>query len=472
VTTQTSQQKSALTVISGAIEGCDSISCVIDKSSKTDITDLVYGNYPATQIGTELLPDKAQEALSNCSSNVDCGFVQFDFLSNVSTFSARAPYTVATMMTTGTDVGLFQKKYGVSPPPRLRSPPGLEYSYYYIEGTKLGSNLTATIDVCGQACTKNLACKGFNFYYTSSNCEFYSSISTNDKYNPEKGSFIRDPGILTGQQNTNRLPYTNLDAAGSTCQNMTACNTDVSLLIGQLGSTVQSFSTAELDSCNYCPIRSVTKQGSVYTVTNEVDIASNVTTTTDVQSKMTFSNVNTTTHTEQPGIRSQWKASTELMEGNYRISPYGELTSNAIVNIRGSQLWVGNEPFAAGIAPKTCINQGVIPLYTLGTKLYSNGQQCLNTRKGAYTYTTCSGSCATGTDLDPGVRNVTTGVNEWGGADPSLLEWDVIPVDWVKNGYYIKSRGSSVSIEGIGWNYINQGPFSGERRKPYLKSGA
>ena len=289
VTTQTSQQKSALTVISGAIEGCNSVSCVIDKSSSTDITDLVYGNYPATQIGTALLPDKAQEALSNCSSNVDCGFVQFNFLSNASTFSARAPYTVSTMTTTMSDVGLFQKKYGVSPPPRLRAPPGLAFGYYYIEGTRLGTNLTSTVDVCGQACTVNPACKGFNFYYTSSVCEFYSSVSTNEKYSPEKGSFVRDSHILTGEQNGARLQYTNLDNAGFTCQNMTACNTDVSSLIGQLGSTVQSFSTAEMDSCNSCPIRSVAKQGSVYTVTNEVDIVSNVATTAEVQNKMLLS---------------------------------------------------------------------------------------------------------------------------------------------------------------------------------------
>jgi len=290
VTTQTTQQKSALTVISGAIEGCDSIECVIDKSSRTDITDLVYGNYPATQVGTALLPDKAQQALSNCSSNVDCGFVQFDFLSNVSKFSTSAPYTVATTMTTGTDVGLFQKKYGVSPPPRLRAPPGLTFGYYYIEGTKLGSNLTATVDVCGQACTANPACKGFNFYYISSVCEFYSTVSTNEKYSPEKGSFVRDSHILTGEQNGNRLQYTALDTAGSACQNMTACNTDVSSLVGQLGTTLQSFSTAELDSCNYCPIRSVAKQGSVYTITNEMDIVSNVGTTTDVLGNMLFLN--------------------------------------------------------------------------------------------------------------------------------------------------------------------------------------
>ena len=470
VTTQTSQQKSALTVISGAIEGCDNVACVIDKSSSTDITDIVYGNYPATQIGTNLLPEKAQEALSNCSSNVDCGFVQFDFLSNVSKFSTSAPYTVSTMTTTTSDVGLFQKKYGVTPPPRLRAPPGMEYSYYYIEGTKIGSNLTATVDVCGQACTKNLACKGFNFYYTSSNCEFYSTISSsssNPKYDPNKGSFVRDSYILTGEQNTNRVSYTDLDESGSMCQNMTACNTDVSSLIGQLGSTIQSFSTAELDSCNYCPVRSVAKQGSLYTVTNEADIASNVATTTDVQNKMRFSNVNTTTHVQ-------------LRQGNYIIRPYVDPSVTATVNIRNGQIWKGTEPFAAGIAPKNCFSSMTpdgmpistfFPLYALGTILRNSaGEVCVTTEKGTYKYQTCSGSCATGTDLDSGTRDVTVGKNTRGGGDPNLLFWDFIPVDWVNNGYYIRSRGSDKRIvafaaSGIKYdaNYVY---------KPYLQWGS
>lgn len=481
VTTQAVTEKTALTVISGAIEGCDSVSCVIDKSSKTDITDIVYGNYPATQVGTDLLPNKAQEALSNCSSNVDCGFVQFDFLSNVSKYSTSAPYTVSTMMTTGTDVGLFQKKYGVTPPPRLRAPPGLEYSYYYIEGTKLGSNLTSTIDVCGQACTENLACKGFNFYYTSSNCEFYSTISSSDKYSPEKGSFVRDSHILTGAQKTNRLPFTNLSQAGSMCQNMAACNTDVSSLIGQLGSTIQSFSTTELDSCNYCPIRSVAKQGSVYTVTNEVDIASNVTTTVDVQSKMIFSNVNTTTHIQ-------------LTNGNYTIRPYVEPSVTTTVNIRGSQIWVGNEPFAAGISPKNCFSSCIsgtpiacindfFPLYALGSVVKNSaGETCQTTELGSYTYQTCSGSCATGTDLDPGVHDVSIGKNTRGGGIPDLLNWDFIPSDWVTNGYYIRSRGSDKHIWGSGTSGIRYDAESGTipggwkpagiRARPYLKWGS
>ena len=481
VTTQTTRQKSALTVISGAIEGCDNVACVIDKSSSTDITDIVYGNYPATQVGTDLLPDKAQEAISNCSSNVDCGFVQFDFLSNVSKFSSTsAPYTVSTMMTTGTDVGLFQKKYGVSTPPRLRAPPGLEYSYYYIEGTRLGSNLTATIDVCGQACTNNPSCKGFNFYFTSSKCEFYSTVSSNEKYSPEKGSFVRDSHILTGEQNIARLRYTNLDNAGSMCQNMPACNTDITSLIGQLGSTIQSFSTAELDSCNYCPIRSVTKQGSVYTVTNEVNIASNVTTTTDVQSKMRFSNVNTTTHVQ-------------LASGNYIIRPYVDLSVTATVNIRGSQLWVGSEPFAAGIAPKNCFNvcirgtpiaciSNFFPYYQYGTTVRNSaGELCVTTRRGSYTYQTCSGSCSSGTDLDPGTHDATVGLNTSGGGNPDLLEWDFIPVDWVTNGYYIRSKGSDKRFYGLGQTGVKFDAVTANLRnckpgnlrvQPYLKWGA
>ena len=482
VTTQTTEQKSALTVISGSIEGCDSVGCVIDKSSSTDITDLVYGNYPATQIGADLLPDKAQEALSNCSSNVDCGFVQFNFLSNVSKFSTSAPYTVSTVTTTMSDVGLFQKKYGVSPPPRLRAPPGMEYTYYYIEGTLLGSNLTATIDVCGQACTKNLTCKGFNFYYTSSNCEFYSSISSNEKYDPNKGSFVRDTYILTGEQNISRVSYTNLDASGSVCQNMTACNTDVSSLIGQLGSTIQSFSTAELDSCNYCPVRSVAKQGSLYTVTNESNIASNVSTTAAVQNKMRFSNVNTTTHIQ-------------LANGNYIIKPYVDPTVTSQVQIRnqyvwnyntyrqnysGTQLWVGNEPFAAGIAPKNCFSSltpdsmrisTFFPLYALGTILRNSaGEVCMTTEKGTYTYQTCSGSCATGTDLDPGTRDVSVGKTTRGGGDPNLLYWDFIPVDWVNNGYYIRSRGSDKRIVAMGASGIKYD--ANYVYKPYLKWGS
>lgn len=460
VTPDTANAVSAFTVLTGAIQGCTTLSCVIEKSSKTDITDLIYGNYPPKQIGTDLLPDKAQEALSNCSSNVDCGFVQFDFLSNVSKFSTTSvPYTVSTMSTTGSDIGVFQKKYGTTPPPRLRSPPGFKYDYYYIKGTRLGSNLTSTVDVCGQACAKDPSCKGFNFYYTDSKCEFYSTVNPTDyEYNPDKGSFVRDPYILKGAQNENRTPYTNLNDSGSTCQNMTACNTDILSLVGQLGSTVQSFSTAELDSCNACPIRGVAQQGSVYTITNEANIVSNVTTTSAVQSSLRFSNTVTTTHIN-------------IVNGNFRIRPYVQPQTTATVNIRGNsgsaQIWMGAEPFAAGTAPKNCFDvydprpPGMSfsyfrPLYQLGTTITNQrtGEVCLTTAKGTYTYQTCTGSCGTGTDLDPGTRDASTQIANYSGGNPDLLWWEFIPVDWVTNGYYIRSKGSNKRTTGIGPAYV------------------
>jgi hypothetical protein len=111
------------------------------------------------------------------------------------------------------------------------------------------------------------------------------------------------------------------------------------------------------------------------------------------------------------------------------------------------------------------------PLYALGTILRNSaGEVCVTTEKGTYTYQTCSGSCATGTDLDPGTRDVTVGKNTRGGGDPNLLKWDFIPVDWVNNGYYIRSRGSDKRIvafasSGIKYdaNYVY---------KPYLKWGS
>ena len=494
VTPETTQDKSAFTILTGAIQGCNTLSCVIEKSSTTDITDLIYGNYPPKQIGTELLPDKAQQALSNCSSNVDCGFVQFDFLSNVSKFSTTSvPYTVSTMMTTGSDIGVFQKKYGTTPPPRLRAPPGFKYDYYYIQGTRIGSNLTATVDLCGQACSKNPSCKGFNFYYTSSNCEFYSTISTSDySYDPDKGSFVRDPYILTGAQNTNRTPYTNLNDSGSTCQNMTACNTDILSLVSQLGSTVQSFSTAELDSCNACPIRGVSKQGSVYTITNEANIVSNVTTTSAVQSSLRFSNTVTVTHTA-------------ITSGNFTIRPYVQPQTTATVNIRmggyegiyrgSAQIWMGAEPFAAGIAPKNCGTvydpnppgmsfSTFMPLYQMGTTATNarTGEVCETTEKGTYTYQTCTGSCSTGTDLDPGTTDTASSLSRRGGGNPDLLWWEFIPVDWVTNGYYIRSRGSEKRLRGMGtsgiaWDAVTLNTPgcwkpANVRVQPYLKWGS
>ena len=512
VSDQTAQEKSAFTVVSGAVQGCDSVSCVLSKSSNVDITDLIYGNYPPTQIGSDLLPEKTQQAISNCSSNIDCGFVQFDFMSNASNFSTSAPYTVSTLMTVGADVGVFQKKYGTVNPPKLRAPPGFKYDYNYIRGTRLGSNLTATIDVCGTACMNNPACVGFNYYYTSSNCEFYSTMNPIDYHNSdrttyepsyEKSSFVRDPYIITGQRNTNRTPYTNLNDSGSMCQNMTACNTDIISLVSQLGTTIKAFSTAELDSCNYCPIRGVTQQGSVYTITNEANIVSNVMTTSAVQAGLVFSNSVTVNHIQ-------------INSGNYRIRPYSAPENTANINIRTtpyyasdgstnnfggySQIWVGSEPFAAGIVPKNCFNsqmggtsgdgkdcyvqvarQGT-PLFTMGGTLKdaATGEVCLTTEKGTYIYQTCSGSCSTGTDLDPGTYDVYSGKNQRGGGITDLLYWEIIPVDWVENGFYIRSKGSDYRIQTEGVCGLKPVATSGQwgwkpagmKARPYLKWGA
>jgi hypothetical protein len=197
-----------------------------------------------------------------------------------------------------------------------------------------------------------------------------------------------------------------------------------------------------------------------------------------------------------------------LMTGNYKIFPYVDPTSNAVVEIRGnwrysanrmtylgSQIWMGSEPFAAGTAPKNCftgavhldgytttIGEYVFPLYTLGTivTLKRTGERCQTTEKGTYQYQTCSGSCATGTDMDPGVYNVAVGKNTRGGGNPDLLDWTFIPVDWVKNGYYIRSLGSRKRFWAMGANGVKLDAISSSGGwkpanllvQPYLKWGS
>jgi hypothetical protein len=48
--------------------------------------------------------------------------------------------------------------------------------------------------------------------------------------------------------------------------------------------------------------------------------------------------------------------------------------------------------------------------------------------------------------------------------------WDFIPVDWVNNGYYIRSRGSDKRIVGMGTSGIRYD--AGFVAKPYLKWGS
>jgi len=205
-------------------------------------------------------------------------------------------------------------------------------------------------------------------------------------------------------------------------------------------------------------------------------------------------------------LRVTSQQDSSLMTGNYKIFPYVDPTSNAVVEIRpnwgymnnniaysGSQIWMGAEPFAAAIVPKNCfivIDPGppvvpfssFFPLYALGTTATnkSTGEICRTTEKGNFTYQTCSGSCATGTDLDPGVRDVSTSKNTRGGGNADLLNWDLVPVGWVKNGYYIRSRGSDKRFWALGTRGVKFDAVSmtggwkkaGLKAQPYLKWGA
>jgi hypothetical protein len=74
----------------------------------------------------------------------------------------------------------------------------------------------------------------------------------------------------------------------------------------------------------------------------------------------------------------------------------------------------------------------------------------VTTAKGTYYNKTCNGSCGTGTDLDPGTTTGSYPFAHSSSGNPDLLYWELIPVDWVPNGFYIRSMGSEKRAWGIG----------------------
>jgi hypothetical protein len=208
----------------------------------------------------------------------------------------------------------------------------------------------------------------------------------------------------------------------------------------------------------------------VYTVTNEAGIVSNVTTTNEVQAKMTFSNnLPSATHSLWKPLPYSFTGEWGIVYPNgstFRIYPYVKPDISSTVTMRGNQLWVGNEPFAAGYAPKNCYWCGdqthnyIIP-QRIGTQIICGGELCVSTAKGYYQVLTGDGEW----------QNVP--VNQFSGSDRNTLEWELIPVDWVTNGYYIRSKGTSTDIYqdkyGLDPTYATKAPY---KAQPYLKWGA
>ena len=98
-------------------------------------------------------------------------------------------------------------------------------------------------------------------------CEFFKTVDSN-VYVDSVLSF-RKENIPTTQSSTTYYPGTNLGNQGALCTDVVACNSNLQRVIDD--TSIASFTTSDLQSCDYCPIRKFDRTN--YIVTDELGIS-------------------------------------------------------------------------------------------------------------------------------------------------------------------------------------------------------
>jgi hypothetical protein len=102
-------------------------------------------------------------------------------------------------------------------------------------------------------------------------CEFFASVGSED-YIDNKMSF-RKEDIPNTLGTKTYYPGTNLSNQGALCADAVSCNSEIQRLTDLSITEIQSFTTSEIQACEYCPIRKIDLNTT--TVTDELGVSSN-----------------------------------------------------------------------------------------------------------------------------------------------------------------------------------------------------
>jgi hypothetical protein len=165
-------------------------------------------------------------------------------------------------------------------PPMMASTPGYELIDFQSASVTGGNLLLAppvkTVDECANQCDDTPTCTGFNFggLDTLPVCELVRDAKTTREYVDQKVGFVKET-IPTAQTGDGNNPTgTDLTNQGAYCEDAPACNRDIARVINENGSAtdpITSFSTSDIESCAYCPVRKYNRAGHV--TTNEVGVS-------------------------------------------------------------------------------------------------------------------------------------------------------------------------------------------------------
>jgi hypothetical protein len=218
------------------------------------LTDYVYGVEPITFVDTKVLPQGLQDTLSTCEG--DCKFIAADFTTQTFEKKTDIPYAINTIQSTAENKSLITSQSGDTPV-MFNAPPGFSINDYAItQGSSLVSAPTTLVGQlsCSEACNARSDCTGFNLNNGTNTCEFFTSVGSED-YIDNKMSFRKEdiPTTIQSGSGFPSYPGTNLDSQGLSCNDMTSCNSNVQRVIDD--TTISAFTTADLQACEYCPVR-------------------------------------------------------------------------------------------------------------------------------------------------------------------------------------------------------------------------
>jgi len=356
-------------------------------------------------IDRSLFSSNLQSNLEQCDGTTSCKYVGFDFEQDTGTRFNNMKYDIDISQIGGSK-GVFTKE-GEVPPTMMVAPPGYKYDFMSINGVVLGSSCsyggkiyngycrveanhdyvligctyfcdksgytpdgwteravldctttryckkdldlptgsTTTGDIlsCKTLCDAQSTCKGFNFNPILKQCTIYSDI-TGYSYNSATFSFTRhDFPKAEGKTIPDaRDSVTYLGNTGNDCSEMTACNSNIAHVFDTPG--VQSFSTSDIETCGFCPIKTVNKVASDYYVRDEVGKTTKYTQKNTALAAMQYSNVpnpNTTTASSLLSL--------------YKITPYtGKQTRYIFITRSKNIIYVNAEHHDANtINPRT-----------------------------------------------------------------------------------------------------------------------
>ena len=290
--------------ITGCTGACRFIAYDFDSGVATKATDLSYvvDTYSTTGENSGVLVSKGTKTTGtisgitpDSSTGGSTGTVTYTVDGQPYTFQGRWP----SLLTNGASVTVYydpanKSKGALKPedlgiaPPMLVQPPGYELPDFQAADTT-GTNVLGTfpsvtsVEECAKKCDDTATCTGFNFggLDTSTVCEIVKNATTNRTYADNKTGFRKEdiPSNPSGVARQNPSG-TDLGNQGSFCSNVSACNTDINLLIqngvGSGTNDIKSFSTTDIESCSYCPVRKFNYDQGRWTVTNEIGITTSL----------------------------------------------------------------------------------------------------------------------------------------------------------------------------------------------------